>query len=71
MLKTVDEIVEALGGTSAAASAAGMEPSAVSMWKVRGKIPSNRFLVISRLLLQAGQQADPAVFGFVDKVLSK
>ena len=66
MLKTVDEIVDALGGTAAAASAAGMEPSAISMWKARGKIPPNRFLMISRLLLQAGQQADPTIFGFIE-----
>lgn len=66
MLKTVDEIVNALGGTTATALAAEIEPNAVSMWKARGKIPPNRFLVISKLLLRTGHQADPAVFGFME-----
>lgn len=66
MLQTVDEIIKALGGSGAAAAATGVEPSAVSMWKARGKIPPNRFLAISKLLLKGGYQADPAVFGFAE-----
>lgn len=38
-LKTVSEVVEAFGGTSAAAEWAGIGPSAVSNWLSKGFIP--------------------------------
>lgn len=66
MLKTVDEIVDALGGTAAVSDATGVGITAVLMWKARGRIPANRFLAISNLLLKAGRQADPKIFGFIN-----
>lgn len=64
MLKTVDDVVEALGGTLKAAEAANVGASAVSNWKARGRLPSDRFLLISSALEREGKSVTPELFGF-------
>jgi len=64
MLETVDQVVEALGGTFKAAAAANVVPSAVSNWKTRRRIPSDRFFVISDALKRRGKKVSPEIFGF-------
>lgn len=64
MLTTVDAVIETLGGTSAVADLAGVRLSAVSNWKARGRIPSEKFLKLSTALLAKGVQAAPELFGF-------
>ena len=66
MLKSVDEVVEAVGGNAAVASLAGVKASAVSNWKARGSIPAEYFLIFSGFLTANGKSFDPAVFGFND-----
>mgnify|MGYP001593103917 CR=1 FL=1 len=73
MLRSVDAIVDAVGGTGAAKALAGAEySSAISNWKTRGKIPTELFFVFSEELARIGKAPpDPAVFGFkapVDEV---
>ena len=43
MLSTVDDVIEALGGTAAAADLAGVKPPAVSNWRERGRIAQDKF----------------------------
>jgi len=64
MLTTVDEVIEALGGTAAAASLAGVSAPAVSNWRERGKIASDKFLLIREALAASGREVDGSVFGF-------
>lgn len=68
MLETVDQVVEALGGTFKAAMAANVGPSAVSNWKSRGRIPSDRFFLITAALEREGKSVAPGLFGFASDV---
>ena len=65
MLDSVEDVIEALGGTAAAAKLAGVGPSAVSNWKTRGIIPAANFMAFSRALARSRKpEPVPAVFGF-------
>lgn len=64
MLETVDQIIEALGGTNKVAAALGVGPSAISNWKARGRIPSEQYFVIKSALHAGGKEPAPAIFGF-------
>jgi hypothetical protein len=64
MLNTVEAVVEALGGTTATASAVGVGASAVSNWLDRGKIAPDKFLLVREALLVLGKDVDPCVFAF-------
>lgn len=64
MLSTVDSVIDAVGGPSAAAALAGVSLPAVSNWKSRGKISSGKFVLFRDALALKGQQAAPSVFGF-------
>ena len=64
MLKSVDDIIEALGGTSAVAKRAGVSPSAVSNWRALGSIPAEYFLAFEAWAGERGVRLDPSVFGF-------
>lgn len=64
MLTSVEQVIDALGGTFKAAEAAKVGPSAVSNWKARGRIPSDRFFVVTEALQREGKAASPALFGF-------
>jgi DNA-binding transcriptional regulator YdaS (Cro superfamily) len=66
MLKSVEAVVEALGGNAATADLAGVGISAVSNWKTRRAIPAENFLTFSRALARMGKKVDPTVFGFKD-----
>jgi hypothetical protein len=64
MLKTVEAVVEALGGTTATASTIGVGASAVSNWLDRGKIAPDKFLLVRDALAAVGKKVDPCVFAF-------
>ncbi len=64
MLDTVDSVVDAVGGPTAAAALAGVSLPAVSNWKARGKISSGKYVLFRDALAALGQQASPSVFGF-------
>ena len=64
MLITVDEVIEALGGTAAAAALTGVSAPAVSNWRERGKIAPDKFLLVREALAAVGKDVDPCVFAF-------
>lgn len=64
MLTTVDDVIEALGGTAAAAGLTGVSAPAVSNWRERGKIAPDKFLLIREALAAQGKEACLSVFGF-------
>lgn len=64
MLETVDDVIEALGGSAAVASLLGFRTSAVSNWKERGRIPAGKFQLISEALEPRGLRVALSVFGF-------
>lgn len=63
MLSTVDEVIEAVGGTAAAARLAGVGAPAVSNWRSRGRIASEKFMIFADALREGGKEASPDVFG--------
>jgi DNA-binding transcriptional regulator YdaS (Cro superfamily) len=67
MLKSVEEMVDVLGGNSAAAALGGVSVPAVSNWKSRGRVPPDKFMVFSMALAKIGKTADPAIFGFKEE----
>ena len=64
MLETVDSVIDAVGGPSAAASLAGVGLPAVSNWKARGKIARDKSELFRSALAAKGLEAAPVVFGF-------
>lgn len=64
MLETVDSVIEAVGGVTAAASLAGVGLPAVSNWKARGKIARDKADIFRNFLAAKGLSASPLVFGF-------
>lgn len=64
MLRTIDAVIDALGGAAKVAALCGVGFTAVSNWKSRGKIPAEKFLIFSEALKRAGKTVDPSLFGF-------
>lgn len=63
MLRTVEAIIDALGGTTAAADMAGVGKAAVSNWKQAQRIPPEYYVALQAALEQQGERADPKAFG--------
>jgi len=66
-VRTFEEAVAALGGTSKAAEAIGRQPPAVSQWKQRlkGRFPAEMFFVVQKALEREGRSAPVKLFTFV------
>jgi hypothetical protein len=64
MLKSVDDVIDALGGPTKTAGVTGVGASAVINWRTRKEIPPEHFLLICDALKAVGKHADRAVFGF-------
>jgi hypothetical protein len=66
-LATVQEVVAALGGTSATGRLTNAGASSVCCWKHprNDKIPPKYYFVIKQALAARGYYADLAMFGFV------
>ena len=62
-LSTIDEVIDALGGTAKAGAIARVRPSTISMWKARKRIPATTFLVFQGELRRLGLRADPSLWG--------
>jgi len=62
-IRTIDELVEALGGDTVVAHWLGISQPAVANWKVRGQIASGWHLRILARLKQERRLVDPALFG--------
>ena len=55
MIETIDEIVEALGGTVATGKICGLGAPAVSGWKTRQRIPPEHYFALCEALEVAGK----------------
>ena len=68
MLKTTDQIIDALGGTVATARICGVSSPTVSNWRMRGGIPPERYFVITAALEAAGKPSPSKnLFGFIER----
>jgi DNA-binding transcriptional regulator YdaS (Cro superfamily) len=63
LLETVDEVIDAVGGTFDAAKLAGIKPPGVSNWRSRGRIPPDKSMIFAEALRLVGKTARPEVFG--------
>lgn len=63
ILETVDEVIDAVGGTADAAKIAGVKPPGVSNWRARGRIPADKSMIFAEALRPLGKSASPSVFG--------
>jgi hypothetical protein len=65
-LRTVDEIIDSLGGTTDAMRIAQVEATqVVSNWRARGRFPSDKYHVMITALREKGFTADPALWNQV------
>lgn len=62
-LETVDQVIDALGGTSAVARRTARDPRAVSNWRMRGKLPSNTYPILVHDLAAKGHRAPAELWG--------
>ena len=62
-LTTIDELIEALGGTSVVSSWLGVGSSAVSNWRARNELPGGWHLRIYLEAVKRGLSIDPQLFG--------
>lgn len=63
-LKTVDEIVDALGGTVAVARLVNLSKQAVCNWRYRKGIPARNYATIEAALAARRLVADKTVYSF-------
>lgn len=66
ILRTADEVVEALGGPTRAAEALGLKPNTVGNWKIRDEIAPHNYILVTRALEAMGIRVDPSVFGMLE-----
>jgi hypothetical protein len=64
-LTSTADVLDALGGTAAAARLLGIKRSTVSMWKVGGRFPSSSYLALSDVLRSHGIECPPELWGMV------
>jgi hypothetical protein len=70
-LHTVDEVIDALGGTAVTARLTGRSLQAVSNWRFAKRLPADLFLLLSRALSEKGATAPPSLWGMEpDRVAS-
>lgn len=62
-IKTIDDLIDALGGDSVLADALGISQPAVAMWKQRGNIAASWHLRLLVMLKRKGLSVSPEVFG--------
>lgn len=67
MIRTVDDVVDALGGDTVVGKRFRLSQSAVANWRLRGEIPGAWHLRIFVDLKRRGFDFDPAVFGLSDE----
>jgi hypothetical protein len=61
-LRTVDEVVVALGGTKAVAGLAGRTDPAISNWRKAGQFPANTYLLLKGELEKIGKAAPDSLW---------
>lgn len=63
IIRTVDEVVDALGGDTEIARWLKITPAGVNHWKTRKEIPGGWHMRVYVRLLDEGFDCDPTVFG--------
>lgn len=61
-LRTVRDVVAALGGSGATAALLGIGSTAVSNWGAKDCIPPTHYLDLERLLKERGWKVDSSLF---------
>lgn len=64
-MRSVAEVVEALGGDATVAKRFGVSQQAVRNWREK-QFPANTYLAITRILFDLGHTADAALWPMVD-----
>jgi hypothetical protein len=62
MIKTVDELVDVLGGNAATAAVAGVGISAVSNWRKLGYVPPYLYLCMQKATQERGAELGGDLF---------
>ena len=62
-IKTATGVIDALGGTSAAAKIADATPQAMTNARARNRLPYPTFLIFSDALAALEKSADPRLWG--------
>jgi len=62
-IRTVDDVVDALGGDTKIAAWLKITPAGVNHWKTRKEIPGGWHMRVYARLLDCGFDCDPVVFG--------
>lgn len=65
-IKTVDGVIDAVGGTSAAARLTKRKPQHVSNWRKEKRIAAQTFLHFKRALSARNLRANPMLWGIED-----
>ena len=63
LIATVDEVIDALGGGSAASRLAGLTPQSMTNARARGRLPYPTFLILSDELARRGLKAPAELWG--------
>lgn len=66
ILKTVDEVIDAVGGTGAAARLTGRKPQHVSNWRSEKRIASETYLIFKLDLAKRKFRASSALWGITE-----
>jgi hypothetical protein len=66
ILKSADEVIDALGGTVATANLTGRKAQHVTNWRASGRLPAKTFLVISKQLRELEKSAPPSLWGITE-----
>jgi hypothetical protein len=62
-ITTIDEVIEALGGPNEISKLLDCRPHAVSMWKARGRISPDTYVILNAALKARGKIAPPHLWG--------
>lgn len=71
VLHSADDVIDAVGGTSAAARLARASIASVSNWRNAGRLPPRTFLIFRRALAVIGAAAPAALWGIDDPATLK
>lgn len=63
ILETSSQVIDAVGGTTAAAQLADSSPQSVNNWRRSGRLAGDTFLIFSEELKERGLRAPLALWG--------
>lgn len=65
-VSTVDEVIDALGGTGATAKIMSLKPQHISNWRAEKRIAARTFKQFEAALIERGLKAPSALWGIID-----